>query len=67
MTFKVISEPKLPSLDDVERGESYWKAKEAEARSAMRQAEDGRARRRYMERISFCEIAAHQAARRVTL
>lgn len=65
VAFKVMSEPKLPRLEDVDLGAAHWLSETAKARSKMLLAEDGRARRRYMERISFCEIAEYQAKRRV--
>jgi hypothetical protein len=64
MAFKVMSEPKMPRLEDVDLGAAHWTAELAKARAKMLQAEDGRARRRYMERIGFCEVAEYQAKRR---
>jgi hypothetical protein len=61
--FKVISEPKLPTGDDVARGAQHWREALVRARASLAKAEDGRARRHAMERISFCQIALWQAER----
>jgi hypothetical protein len=61
MAFKVLSEPKLPTGEDATKGEAFWLAQEDIARSKMLKADTSAARRRYMDRISFCQIAALKA------
>lgn len=66
MTWKFISEPKLPTREDIVRGSAFWNKKEHLAFTALLGSENSQARRRYMERISFCRLAAYLAQKEGT-